>query len=486
MSLDLRALPRLPKREEQERTPTSPSPSLGKEGNKIPLLPFREAGEGSANGMKVALLLLLLALAGCGGHKAADTGAADTTGGSKREAKPTVQVAAVDVAPIDQTLNVTGTLQPLPGHESKVNAPYAGTLAALYVKPNDRVARGQVVAMMSTQPLLGQERQAEATIAANKLQVEQARVNALQQEAATRSAVAQAKAAEAGAQASFEGAVRNLDRERKLYADGLVAAKDVEDAQVTVETSQATLNAQREAVAAARSGSSTALARQKDIAIAQEQVANAQGALATAHAQINLATIHAPTAGTVTTVTATSGETADPATPLLTIVDTASLQLGVSVLSSAVAQVRRGQTVRFSVESLPKRIFLGTVSSIGAQVDSTTGTVPVTIQISNTGRLLKDDTIATGQIVVKHIPDALLAPKSAVLTDPASNEASVVVVGQDNIAHARPVKTGLTIGERVQITSGVHAGERVITSGGYALPDKTEVTVQEAKAQNGS
>jgi len=60
-----------------------------------------------------------------------------------------------------------------------------------------------------------------------------------------------------------------------------------------------------------------------------------------------------------------------------------------------------------------------------------------------------------------------------------------MVVGADNRAHRREVQLGVVSGDKVQITSGLKAGERVITSGAYGLPDNTQVTVAKAGGDSG-
>ncbi|HEX5324590.1 MAG TPA: efflux RND transporter periplasmic adaptor subunit [Capsulimonadaceae bacterium] len=453
---------------QQSKLFTNPSLAIAGKG-------YRRWGEG-------LLLPLLLLLAGC--HHAAQDSAGNRS--DKAAALPVVAVSTVTIGTVLQTSPVTGTLAPLPNHEAKVNAPFAGSLSGVFVQPNQNVLKGQPVAQMSIQPLMGQVQQAQSTIASARLQVQQARLNAVQQQATSRTAVAQAKAQLASAQATLSNANRNLAREQKLFTDGLVAKKDVDDAQLAVETASATANAQQQAVAAAQAATLTDVVKRQDIAVAQEQVRNAEGALTTARSQINLASIRAPISGTVATVTANSGETADTTTTLLTIVDMSDLQLSVSVASRDIRLVRPGQTVQFTTESLPGRQFAGVVQSIGAQVDPTTGTVPVLVRIPNTSHLLKDDLQVNGQIIVARHPGALLVPKSAVLTDPDSNKTSVVVIGSDGVAHIRQVVTGLPAGDRVEVKKGLTAGEQVAVSGQYALPDGAKVSVQKAGAGNAS
>ena len=53
-----------------------------------------------------------------------------------------------------------------------------------------------------------------------------------------------------------------------------------------------------------------------------------------------------------------------------------------------------------------------------------------------------------------------------------------MVVGSDNRAHQKNVSVGIRQGDQVQITEGLQAGDRVVASGAYGLPDNTQVTVE--------
>jgi multidrug efflux pump subunit AcrA (membrane-fusion protein) len=80
-------------------------------------------------------------------------------------------------------------------------------------------------------------------------------------------------------------------------------------------------------------------------------------------------------------------------------------------------------------------------------------------------------------MLAQTIPDALTVPASALLTE-SDGTTSVMVVGNDGRAHQRDVKTGVRQDNQVQVVSGLKAGERVVTTGAYGLPDNTRVQLQ--------
>jgi len=445
---------------------------------------------------------LALLAAGCGHSNSGSSEAKP----AKAKPLPTLRMAAAVRGTLEKRLPVTGTLQALPGQEATLSPPAAGVLSAFLVRYGQTVAKGQVIAQLSDKPLLGQIEQAQATAGQNAVQVQQAQANALQQQAQTQTAILQAQAglrnaqaAVTGAQATLTGAFasesnarQNLTREQALFADGLVPQKDVEAAQLALRTATATRQAQQQAVAgqrqtaagqqaavaAARAAALQDLVKRQDVLVARQQLRNAEGALTTVRLQRALYTIRAPLAGQITSVGATVGETLDTTAKIAEIANLSRLQLNISLPGDALASVRTGQTLTFTVRSLPRRVFRASIATIAQRVDAATGTVAAYALVANQNHLLKDDTTARVQIVTERRTNILIVPRTAVLSDPDTGKPSVVSVGANSVAHVVPVKTGLSVGDRVEILSGVSAGDQVAVSNQYGLPDGAKVQVQ--------
>ncbi len=80
-------------------------------------------------------------------------------------------------------------------------------------------------------------------------------------------------------------------------------------------------------------------------------------------------------------------------------------------------------------------------------------------------------------ITARSDKNALVVPASAVFKNDDGGD-YVVLAGTDGHAHFKTVSIGIRNAELVQITDGVKAGDSVITSGGYALPDKTQIKIE--------
>jgi Cu(I)/Ag(I) efflux system membrane fusion protein len=87
-------------------------------------------------------------------------------------------------------------------------------------------------------------------------------------------------------------------------------------------------------------------------------------------------------------------------------------------------------------------------------------------------------------MLAQTIEDALVIPAVSLLTA-EDGKTSVMVAGSDGRAHQKEVKVGVRQGDQVQIVEGVQAGDRVVASGAYGLPDNTKITVEQPSAQTG-
>jgi multidrug efflux system membrane fusion protein len=116
----------------------------------------------------------------------------------------------------------------------------------------------------------------------------------------------------------------------------------------------------------------------------------------------------------------------------------------------------------------------GVFASLDNQIDTTTGTVKAKARFNNTRLQLFPSQFVNVRLQVRTIHDAVVVPVSAVR--PSGTGEFVFVLQQDHTVKQRPVVRGQPLGpDRVQIVSGLNAGERVITEGADRLRDGSRV-----------
>jgi multidrug efflux pump subunit AcrA (membrane-fusion protein) len=98
----------------------------------------------------------------------------------------------------------------------------------------------------------------------------------------------------------------------------------------------------------------------------------------------------------------------------------------------------------------------------------------VRIEFTATQRIAEAGAPVEVAVTVAAVPDAIVIPVAALFAD-TGGAYHVFVAGADGRAHRTAITIGIRSGTLVQVTSGMNAGDLVITSGGYALADGLQV-----------
>ncbi len=164
---------------------------------------------------------------------------------------------------------------------------------------------------------------------------------------------------------------------------------------------------------------------------------------------------------------ATAGELVDKSKAIYTISDPAQLWAIAEVKERDIAAVKLDQDAAFTTLAFPDEKFHGKVVLIGNQVEAGSRTIEVRIAVDNADGRLKPGMFADVEITTTILDNVLLIPDGALQTD---GEEQIVFVALDgNKFEKRIVKLGLEQAGRVQILSGVKAGENIVTEGSFIL-----------------
>ncbi|WP_298433226.1 efflux RND transporter periplasmic adaptor subunit, partial [Geobacter sp.] len=169
--------------------------------------------------------------------------------------------------------------------------------------------------------------------------------------------------------------------------------------------------------------------------------------------------ITSPLAGVVTAKQAERGMTVFPGTPLLTVEEGGSFRLEAAVPESGIGRVKVGARVPVAIEGGGVAA-TGRVAEVVPAADPGSRTFTVKIDLDGAG-------LKSGMFGRVFIPSGerqgIAVPKGAVVERGALT--SVWVVDGGGIVRMRLVKCGKPLGERVEILSGLSAGDRVVTGG---------------------
>jgi cobalt-zinc-cadmium efflux system membrane fusion protein len=235
---------------------------------------------------------------------------------------------------------------------------------------------------------------------------------------------------------------QTLERERKLRADGIAPAKDLQEAEAThrVASQQARTFGFSEAEV-------DAMGQQTDMPIYLE--------------------VRAPFAGEITERAAVRGALVEAGKQLFMLVDRSTMWAMLNVPETALASVQVGQTVELTVDALPDRVFTGKVSWIAAQVDDRTRLAKVRAEVANADGALRDKMFAQARILTRHAPQAVLVPASAIQR--VEGQPIVFVKIADDLFEARGVRLGATYNGHIEVRAGLKADDLVVVTHGFAV-----------------
>lgn len=188
--------------------------------------------------------------------------------------------------------------------------------------------------------------------------------------------------------------------------------------------------------------------------------------------------IETPWAGVVSRVWISEGNYVAPRTPLVELYDPASLVVRMAVPEQQVLAVGADQSVQITLDAYPEKRFSGRITRVYPELERTSRTVTVEAVLDTDIRLLSG-MFARVDVVVETVKDALVVPENALLVLPDGETVVFVLDGEK--AMRRKVQSGLEAGGFIAITSGIAAGETVVTRGHEALKDSATVKIMGAK-----
>jgi multidrug efflux pump subunit AcrA (membrane-fusion protein) len=387
------------------------------------------------------VVLAFLVLAACGKEPAQPAKAPEP------KVVRDVTVGVVTMADVDEAAQVTGTVKSRTS--TTLSSKIVGKILAMYVREGSEVQAGQVLVELDDSDIAAQVRRAEAGVREAESAIPE-----------VDHAIAAANAARVAAEAQRDLAAATLSRYQRLLERKSVAPQEYD--QVVARHKAAVADVER---AAAEVQALQAKRRQ-----AQARIETARAELASVQVMQGYAKIAAPISGVVTVNHADVGSLAAPGAPLLTLEDSRRYWLEAAVPDSQAAVIRRGQILRVDVEASGLAT-TAVVSEIVPSADPTTRTTQVRLDLPASPRL------RSGLFGRAWVPvgrrQAIRVAREAVVE--RGQLQGVYVIGQDNIARFRLVRTGAASQGAVEILSGLTGGELVVVAGTERVTDGARI-----------
>ncbi len=361
-------------------------------------------------------------------------------------AKP-VKVEQVREESIKRQVDVVGTLAAV--DEVTISSEAEGRVSRLAADLGDRVTAGQALL---------------------ELDREKPEYNLQQQRAALERALAKFGAADTGhlppiektpdvqkAQAELVQAKQAFDRAEELHKRQLVPKQTLDDADAMLRSKQASYD--------------SALQNAKNL---RADIDASEAAMRLADRQLRDTTIRAPFDGYVQKRLVNLGEYVKVQTPVMAVVRVDPLKVTAEIPEKMAPWIEVNQPVELRVDAYPDKAFTGKMSRISPAVNTATRAFPFEALVPNKEALLKPGTFARVSVRTNKVDRVLTLPYAALQYRYGVNR--VFVVNGDRLA-ARELRVGERVGDRIEIVSGVKAGDPVAMTDVDKLVDGTKVSV---------
>ena len=389
-------------------------------------------------------LVLTAALAAAAGG----CGRSETAQASKRDGDPRpVSVAVVHKQSVPRAVDVVGTLAAV--DQVTVSSEADGKVEKINADLGDRVRAGQVLI---------------------ELDDEKQRYAYEQQQAALARALAQYGAPDPEhlpgieqtpdakrTKADLAQAEQAYQRAAELFKRTLIAQQALDDARTAVETKKATYDA---SLHNARNLRASIQASEASMKLAARELRDAE--------------IRAPFDGYVEKRLVNLGELVKAQMPVMAIVRLDPLKVIAEIPEKMAPWIADGRPVELRVDAYRDRTFSGRVTRISPAVNASTRAFPFEALVPNAEAVLKPGTFARVHVESGKVDDVLTLPYAALQYRYGVNR--VFVVQGDRLA-VRELQVGERLGDRIEIVSGVKAGEQVAITDVESLADGALVSV---------
>jgi multidrug efflux pump subunit AcrA (membrane-fusion protein) len=184
----------------------------------------------------------------------------------------------------------------------------------------------------------------------------------------------------------------------------------------------------------------------------------------------------APEDGIVAQRLVSTGQMVNDMDPLADLIDPRSVYVEAAVPIDDLASISPGMAATVTSPVIPGTTMAARIAALSPSLSPNGATSPARIEFTADQRITQAGAPVEISVTIASVPDAIVIPVAALFADTGGGY-HVFVAGADGRAHRVAIATGIRSGDLMQVRSGLRAGDRVITSGGYALSDGLNVKV---------
>lgn len=368
-------------------------------------------------------------------------------------------------------LNATGYI--VAAHKIQVASKVVGKVAWIGVDKGDKVKEGQILVRLEDDEYRAQLQQAKGQLANLEARLEEL-INGSRPEE-----IAAARANLDQARADRENARIQLERIRKLHAEGVFPKSNLDDAQARYDASAARVNSLEKTFELVRVGP-----RREQIEAMRGQVEQARGAVNFAETQLANTVIRAPVAGTILERVVERGEFVTTSFVgergakgfVVSLADLNDLEVELDISQNDFNRITPRMKGVITVDAYPEKKWDGVIDEISPEANRQKATVQVKVKVLNPTPELRPEMNASVAFVSEMIAgQGVAAGKPVVYIPPAAvrNDRVFIVVGEKVVE--RMIRTSGNTPQGLRVEDGLIGGEDLVLSPPADLKDGAKV-----------
>ncbi|HDL18518.1 MAG TPA: efflux RND transporter periplasmic adaptor subunit [Bacteroidetes bacterium] len=218
------------------------------------------------------------------------------------------------------------------------------------------------------------------------------------------------------------------------------------------------------------------------------QVQQAEAALKSVKSQLNDATVTAPISGIIGSRFYEAGDMANPAIPLVTIVQMNRVKIIFEATEEDLGILSVGQKVDVVITSYTGEKFSGKITKISPVLDPLTRMAKVEVIINNPDRKLKPGMYAHIEVITGVLENVIVVPRYTVIESTTMEKVHgedrvvknyYIFIADSNKAQRRKLNVIYVNHQNLAVSSGVKAGEQLITMGQNYLRDGAAIRISQ-------
>jgi len=393
-----------------------------------------------------------------GGGPGMGAGRADQ---SSLEENEEIAVEVAEVKKDDFYLYLTESAQSEAYEEVLLTPRVQEVVTEVLVSVGDSVERGETLIKMDSRSSEISVIQAEASLKSAKANLQQALNGPRKEE------LARLQAQVTQAESELKLRKENYERQKQLFEEGYLSQEEIDQANNQLIAAQSGYQSALKNLEITEAG-----ATEEEIDQLEAQVTQAEAQLESARLRMSYTEIAAPIKGIVTEINAQRGQLLSGGTVAI-VSNLDRIKLTAYISEKNVNNLIIGEAVKINFTAL-EREFSGEINNISPRAATNRRSFPVEIIVDNNDNIIKAGMTAQVSMPIDRAEDSIILPQNSILEDVNGYYTFVAVNGK---AERRNIQIKLENEDLVAVSSGLKAGEKVVTLGKENLSDGSSINV---------